>query len=390
MDHREIQRLSAADMTPSVFRELAEHGEDLLVERKAQIPEPERLGAVVSSMANMLGGWILLGVHDRTRQFVPLELKGGIDLQSHIGNLLRKVVDPVPPFLAGTLAVGGSRVGFIRVFRASVPVLVRGSGAVYSRDAGGKRPISDHRELLELARAGEEAEKEAHERPHRDSLNLEVLGLPPERHPIAEGHLRAIVRAAPLSVTPQLREWPISRGPNACLDAAASLAERFGAPEGFSTHVRPFGRAAAVCAAPLVPPPFNNSSSLHMAVTFASCAGVFGVAASREIPNVLPTDELRREFIRPCIEAVAKLLIEAEAFGDAVFDLHLFTRTDLHLDIGDRSWGQYRLPELVSCGSPALPTPADEEGRAELAEYWEREVAREAGIPMWEEPRGNP
>lgn len=389
MDHREIQRLSAADMTPSVFREFAEHGEDLLVERKAQIPEPERLGAVVSSMANMLGGWILLGVEDRTRQLVPLELKGGIDLQSHIGNLLRKVLDPVPPFLAGTLVVDGSQVGFIRVFKASAPVLVRGSGAVYSRDAGGKRPISDHRELLELARAGEEAEKEARERPHRNALNLQVLGLPPERHPIAENHLRIIVRAAPLSVTPQLREWPISKGPNVCLDAARSLAERFGAPEGFSTDVRPFGRAVAVCAAPLQRPPLNVTS-LHTAVTFADCAGVFGVAASRGIANVLTTTELRRESIRPCIEAVARLLIEAEAFGDAVFDLHLFTRRDLHLDIGDRRWKQYRLREVVSCGSPALPMPASEEDRAELAKYWEREVAREAGIPIWEEPQGVP
>ena len=134
----------------------------------------------------------------------------------------------------------------------------------------------------------------------------------------------------------------------------------------------------------------GNAFLYARTLTFADCAGVFGVAASREIANVLTTTELRREFIRPCIEAVARLLIEAEAFGDAVFDLHLFTRRDLHLDIGDRRWKQYRLREVVSCGSPALPMPASEEDRAELAKYWEREVAREAGIPIWEEPQGVP
>ncbi|HEY2333612.1 MAG TPA: ATP-binding protein [Solirubrobacterales bacterium] len=177
MDLREIQRLAAAEINEDLYS-LAAHGEDLLIERKAQIPKPERLGAEVASMANMLGGWLLLGVDDQTRKLETLRLKDGIDLQSHFGNLLRRAVDPVPAFLAGTLEVGDTYVGFVRVLPASVPVLVRGSGAVYTRDAGGKIRISDRRALLDLARLGRDAEDETRERPDLNQLTQILLGLP--------------------------------------------------------------------------------------------------------------------------------------------------------------------------------------------------------------------
>lgn len=385
VDRREIQRLAAAEITPALYRELAEHGEDLLVERKGEIPATEKLGAVVASMANMLGGWILLGVDDQTRELRELKLKPGTDLQSHFGNLLRNAVDPVPPYLAGTLDVDGTRVGFVRVFEASVPVLVRSTGAIYSRDDGGKLPISDHRELLQLARAGREAEEEARERPNQNRLGLSVLGLPASKHPVMDNHLRTIVRAAPLTVTPQLREWPLSRGPNACLEGAQWLAKRLQAPQGFSSHVEPFGRAVAARAAPLQPP--TGPLTPHRAVAFADCAGVFGAAASHPVVNVLETHELRREYIRPTLEVVAALLTEAEAYGAAVLDLFLYPAREVHLKNQSGRWERHQLHD-IHCGSAILTVPADEEDRAELAKEWEREVARQAGIAMWEKPPG--
>jgi schlafen family protein len=375
MDRREIQRLAAAEIDPNLYRDLAAHGEDLLVERKAQIPEVEKLGAEVASMANMLGGWLLLGVHDQTRKLEPLQLSPGVDLQSHVGNLLRKAVDPVPPFLAGTLEVAGMTVGFIRIFPASVPVLVRGTGAVYTRDDGGKIPISDHRALLELARSGREAEEKAGERPNENLLTLEILGLPGRKHPIFKNHLRTVVRAAPLTVTPQLSEWPVSHGPGACTKAAELLARDLEAPQGFTTKLQPHGRAVIARAAPLMPPP----TPLHQAVAVADCAGIFGVAASRSVVNVLKTDALRRRYIQPAIDAVAFLLKGAEAFGDAVLDLHVICGREVSLE----AFG-YPLAREVHCGSAILSTPADEGDRVELAERWEREIARTVGLALWE------
>jgi hypothetical protein len=376
MEIREIQRLAAAEIDEALYKDLAAHGEDLLVERKAQIPEPEKLGAEVASMANMLGGWLLLGVHDKTRRLENLKLKAGTDIQSHIGNLLRKAVDPVPPFLAGTLEVDTLTVGFIRCFAASVPVLVRGSGAVYTRDAGGKIPISDHRTLLDLARSGREAEDEASKRPSENRLTLRALGLPGGKHPIFTNHLRTVIRAAPLTVTPQLSEWPVSIGHDACKKAAELLAEGIDAPQGFTTLLQPYGRAVSAQAAPLEPPPHP----IYQAVAVADCAGIFGVAASRPVPNVVQIDDLRQKYIQPAIDAVAILLTEAEAYGDAVLDLHLIhDRNEVSL----KTFG-YPLGSEVHCGSAVFGTPSDENDRLELAARWEREIGRTAGLSLWE------
>jgi hypothetical protein len=386
MDRRQIQRLSASEMTPARFRDLVEHGEELLVERKAQLPEPEAFGAVVSSMANMLGGWVLLGVNDRTRKLEALDLPQNLDMQSHIGNRLRNAVDPVPPFLAGELEIDGVRVGFVRVFEAAVPVIVRGTGAVYTRDAGGKRPVSDHRVLLDLARAGREAEDQARERPNRNRLTKEILGVPPQDHGIREHDMRVIVRAAPLTVTPQLAEWPITRGASQVLLEAVEWLVRELDQDGEKIHfeVEPSGRALTARGRPLEPPgmPWRP----YRAVVTADCAGVYGAATTRQTPNALQTHELRRLFIRPAIEAVSGLLTSAEAYGDAVFDLYLRQARGVFLFPERGDWQQHPIPEIVHCGSAILSIPADEDDRAELAKRWEREVGRGAGLPLWEKP----
>jgi hypothetical protein len=226
MENRDIQRLAAASLTAELFKDLAAHGEDLLVERKGNIPSAEKLGAEVASMANMLGGWVLLGVNDKTRQLESLDLAQGVDMQSHIGNLLRNAVDPVPPFLADTIEVEGLTVGFVRIFSSSVVVLVSGSGAVYTRDAGGKLPVSDHRALLDLAGRGREAEEEATRRAGENRLSEAVLGLSPHR--MGADQMLSVVRAAPLTVTPQLAAWPVSGGVSPCWAVAKELGERLG------------------------------------------------------------------------------------------------------------------------------------------------------------------
>jgi hypothetical protein len=377
VDRRRIQRLSAAALDADQFRELAAHGEDLLVERKVQIPTPERLGAETASMANVLGGWIFLGVDDKSRELRPLDLPAGIDMQSHIGNLLRKSVDPVPPFLADQLEVDGMTVGFVRVFQAAVPILCTGNGSVYVRDDGGKRPIDNHRMLLELARRGEEAEESARERPNRNALTLGLLGL--DKQNAVAGQLQAIVRAAPLTVTPQMAEWPVSAGPGTCLQVAQCLGSSAGADAGFEVQVRPFGRATAAHGTAAMQ--LGTGSISVMAI--ADCAGIFAASLSLPVVNFLATHELRRTYIRPVINAVALLLQGAEAYGDAVVDLHLVLGREVSLD-GGAGVGSHPIPPRVHCGSAILGTPADEEDLAALGRRWEREISREAGIAMFE------
>lgn len=377
MENRDIQRLAAAGITPELFKDLAAHGEDLLVERKGAIPAAEKLGAEVASMANMLGGWVLLGVHDKTRKLESLDLAQGIDMQSHIGNLLRNAVDPVPPFLADTIEVDELTVGFVRVFSSSVVVLVSGSGAVYTRDAGGKLPVSDHRALLELADRGREAEVSAGRRAEENEMTKALLGLTP--HQMPANQMLSVVRAAPLTVTAQLTDWPISEGVGSCWATAKWLGEHLGLDASSEVDTRPLGRGVA-CRSGSPPGGLRNFE----AVTVADCVGVIGAAARRPVPNVLETDVLRRDYIRPVVDAVADLLEAAEALGDSILELNLISSRQVCLMPGVGRWEDHPLPSRVHCGSALFGIPADDEDRRQIGLRWEREIARTAGLPMWE------
>jgi Putative DNA-binding domain len=376
MENRDIQRLAAATITPDLFEDLAAHGEDLLVERKGANPSAEKLGAEVASMANMLGGWVLLGVNDKTRKLEALALPPGIDMQSHIGNLLRKAVDPVPPFLADTVEVDGLVVGFVRVFQSFVVILVSGNGAVYTRrDAGGKLPVSDHRALLELAGRGRQAEDAAARRAEDNNLTTEVLGLSPLS--MKADQMLSVVRAAPLTVTPQLAGWPVSDGVGPCHDAAEALGRHLGT--GSHVQTRPFGRGVACWSA--TPP---GAFDFMEAVTAADCVGVIGAAARQPIPNVVPPDALMRKYIRPLVDAVADLLQAAEAFGDSIIEVRLICSRKVWLNPPAGRCEDHPLPGSVRCERAPFGTPADDKDRQQICLRWERELARTAGLPMWE------
>jgi hypothetical protein len=57
--------MSLGALTEDDLRELAQHGEDLFVERKQAIPA-DGIGRTVAAFANSLGGWVLLGITDQS------------------------------------------------------------------------------------------------------------------------------------------------------------------------------------------------------------------------------------------------------------------------------------------------------------------------------------
>src|SRR5260221_8264615 len=96
-----LRRLALSELDESALRRLIEYGEDIFVERKREPPPAPGLGAEVASFANTLGGWLLLGIQDDGK-IVGWTPPPKSDLQSHVGNLLRNQLDPVPPYLADT------------------------------------------------------------------------------------------------------------------------------------------------------------------------------------------------------------------------------------------------------------------------------------------------
>lgn len=370
-----LRRLALADLDEPTLRRLVEQGEDLFVERKREPPPAPRFGAQVASFANSLGGWLLLGVDD-DGTVVGWEPDAQLDVQSHIGNLLRNEVDPVPPFVADTYSLDGVTIGVVRVFEAAdTPVIVRESGAVFVRHPGGKQPVTDHRTLLELARRGQAAREEAQAR--LGSLQLVQRALDsPERRQSPEiaavmdtDHIRVLVRAGPVTVTPQFSEWPISdRG----ADAIWAVTDSFmPSSPGHSpvTTLEPYGRGVAASCV-------GGYPGLTQFTIVADSGGVVGASIKRDRVggNFGTTEGLRRHWIRPLIDRVARALTEAEAFGAAVWDLWICMPMNFYVE------GEGRSPSRATHFSADLALPADEEELRELAARWEREFAREAGI----------
>lgn len=137
--------------------------ETLFVERKAAIPS-DGLGPTVASFGNTLGGWLLLGVSD-DGTIAGYSPPGRAELQDHLRHVLGSEVDPLPPFAAAQVTHGDKPIGVVKIAESADTPHVTSSGVVYIREPGGKRPITDYRTLIELARRGEAARQSAEARP---------------------------------------------------------------------------------------------------------------------------------------------------------------------------------------------------------------------------------
>lgn len=378
-----IRRLSLADLDRDTLDELIRHGEDLLVERKRDLPRPPGFGATVGSFANTLGGWVLIGVAD-DGAVVGWEKPERLDLQSHLGNVLRAQVDPLPPFVADMREADGKPVAVVRVFEsADSPHIVRGTGAVYLRSSKGKEPVDDHRTLLELARRGEEAERRARSR----LTELPAVGFalrPPDFRPpniafAEETDVRFIVRAAPLTVTPALSDWPLTRRAGEALTAVAGeLLPPDRMPFDYQPPtIEPFGRGITVRASQETG--IDRSDTVTL---IADSGGVLGIALSRgslgDQPTVLLNAMLDTDLV-PLASAVASVLSGAEAYGRAAVDLWMVLPNGGH--VLDRKTSTFPRASHVARD---LTAPADDDEVQALALSWHRELQRTAGILKYE------
>jgi hypothetical protein len=379
-----IRRLSLADLDQPTLEDLVRHGEDLLVERKRAVPDAPKFGAAAGSFANTLGGWILLGVDDDGTVH-GWEKPERLDLQSHLGELLRKEVDPLPPFVCDMREVDDKPIAVMRVFPSvDSPHIVRGTGAVYVRSSKGKEPVDDHRTLLELARRGEDADRRARERLAELPVVGRLLKAPDTRWADdTQTEIRFIARAAPLTVTPALTEWPLTRkAGDWCARFAESLLPPVGLSGGFvypreGPHLEPFGRAIA---ARLTQE--RGAGGKDAVVVVADSGGVVAVelrrgAESGDQPGVLLKAMLEDE-IRPLVMTLAALLYEAEAFGRAIVDLWIV------LPPKGLIHGQLRPASGALHASSELTIPADGSEAAALAVAWHRAFQRELGIVKYE------
>ena len=150
----------------------------------------------------------------------------------------------------------------------------------------GEEPVDDHRTLLELARRGEEAEARARSRLVELPAVGYALRLPDWRPPgvvfANEVDVRYVVRAAPLTVTPALSEWPLTRR---AADSLVALADVLLLPQASrmpfkrqTPGITPFARGAVVTAAQQ-----TAIGRSDIVTLVADSGGVLGVAVAEEL-----------------------------------------------------------------------------------------------------------
>jgi hypothetical protein len=225
-------------LTEEELIRMLELDESLFVEHKRDLGTEThyQLAKAVSSFANTLGGWLLIGVSDGkpvASQSVWAS-SGAPTLVDMVRDRLRGEVDPMPAFEAKAMRPAGMEgpVGVVRIYESvDTPHIVVSSGAVFVREVAGdtdvrKRgrqkyeaaEIKSRAQLLELAQRGEQAAARVHalmDYRHRPAsfvegalgLTFELVG---EHHWQPRGRQDAgsvFVRAAPYTGGSRFRGW---------------------------------------------------------------------------------------------------------------------------------------------------------------------------------------
>jgi hypothetical protein len=370
-----------ADST--ALRRLIDEGETLIVERKQMIPS-EGLGPTVASFANTFGGWLLLGVAD-DKTIAGYDAGSG-DFQDRMRHRLREEVDPMPPFAAQLIPFDEDRqVGVIRTYEsADRPHLVLGTGAVWVREPGGKRAIRHHRELLQLAQYGREAENEARRRLATLPYSSRALNAPELASPhvpfAGQSTFQLIVRATPLTIPAAFADRALaSQTGTFCVDLAREIYPGPGPPDlaywmdsfdydqrGFTVTMNQRGRA--------------EESSLVL----VDAGGVVAVRfewPKREQATLHPTS-LASDELTTVLDATARLLAELDAYGRCLCQLILRGYGDVH--VTESRYGTGVIPEESLCMGGELSIPPGEGEVGRQADWWGKEIGRAAGLAAWQ------
>lgn len=118
------------------------------VEYKTSLTESvkRKIPKIITSFANSAGGWLFIGVDERTHELDKLEKPQRTDYNQIISQLLREHVSPLPRFDARFLRLKGSTFGVLAVyiFEGNNPPYVA-DGTVYIRNGSSSEPAKSQR-----------------------------------------------------------------------------------------------------------------------------------------------------------------------------------------------------------------------------------------------------
>lgn len=294
---------------------------------------------------------------------------------------LRSEIDPLPPFAATIVTLEDKRIGVIRVFESSdTPHLVSATGAVPVREPGGTRNVRDRSELIDLARRGEEAGRAASKR--LDSLPYIKNRL--DVRAVAQGHelRQTIVRLAPLTRPEVLADRILST--RFGTSARETSVDLFPGPPplapGHRTAGPSFDQRGFTATT-------SQMGSHHRSVVIADAGGVLVAALEhprvpgREIVSLRP--QSIEEDLYSLFGGLVRLCNSLDTHGRAVCDL-LF-RGYSGVEFVHQRAGSGRIPDEEIHVSGEIAMPPDEGEVEDVALKFSNEIARSAGLEVWQE-----
>jgi Putative DNA-binding domain len=383
-----ILGLSVSELDHDDVDRLLREGETRVVERKSNIPR-DVLGPAVCSLANTLGGWLLIGVtDDDPPKVVGFAPPGGgrTHLQDYIRDRLRGEVDPIPPFAAIEWKMPDGPIGIVRVYESTdTPHMVRRTGAVYVREQGGKIPAS-HEMVRDLARQGnlarERADERLREKPFFDPETVRTLALPFQSS-TKESKLYSL-RATPLTVGPVFRDRALTESFTNYLVSDVLPLLRPAHDQLFAPVIQHFQHGIAVYEQSIHT--FNNSAALG-----AVSVNNLGSVELHSVRTTAPDDARRLDldaqeqmYFRPVLTAVAELLAALEAVGSCRYLLELETPEDSQVRQMQQA-GMLPGRRVRFTGEFGVPAAA-EEVQSHAADC-RRQLARAGGLTAWEPQR---
>lgn len=394
-----MRNLALADLTAADLAAMLAENETLFVEWKSGLSFAA--AKAITSFANTLGGWLLVGVNDdgsftdgTDEGWDPVAPSEMVDRVRQC--LATHQVDPIPPFAATVREHDGRRIGVVRVYESSDPPHVVGkTGQVFVRGVAEDRRytarnVETQAALAQLVERGRRGAAAAERRVSASG----ALGVDA---PFVLQHLgwklgaltdwsppygSVSLRAAPVTWE-RLADWSVSLAGRDAIEAAAITLARGGdQPPERTVNVSALG-ASVRGEFPLVP---GGETIRHPFARVATdCSGVVGAALNfgdwQPAPEAtrLTLDGFRNLLIRPVIEAVVSVLSKAEVYG----------RVMLHLDVANLEQVA-EIDEdgvLRSVGGPlplggeiALPLGDDDPDVGQLADRWRDDLGRSLGF----------
>jgi hypothetical protein len=275
------------------------------------------------------------------------------------------------------------KIAVIRVLEsADTPHIVIGDGSVPIREPGGLRRIQSHAELLELAKRGEQARRDA--RGHLHSLPYALNELEP-----------AEAESESLDLAPNPRQFVVRLAP-------------LTRPEGFADRLlaTQFGREAREVSrelfdAPVPPnPAFRESEGKfdQRGFTFTTTqvgmegrssviADAGGVLATRiefaHAQSTMLLPELVEETVESLLSAAARLFRGLGTQGRAIG--HVLVRGFQGVGLTHQRAGSREVPsDHIQIGIE-LTLPPDKDELSEVAHQAVNELARAAGLEAWQD-----